>query len=529
MISRIQQLAVSVFATVILIAAATHADDAVEPERVLMTEHALTAEEAQTMQKAWADHLGFEKSIVENSIEMQFCVIPPGTFPMGWEERKGEEGPQEVTHSQPYLIGRYEVTQGEWERVMGLLGQQQKQVGDRLPVNGISHAEAAEFCRKLTRLDREAGKLPDGYEYRLPTDAELEYACRSGTLTLTYFGDKLSSTQANFDGSQPLNKAAKGPFLNRLAEVGSYPANAWGLHDTYGSLYEWCFDWYHSRVKGGIDPVQILPAPERPVPQRVRRGGAWKFAGRYCRSANRYYERPENRSSVDGFRPVLTKLHLDEFRQLTDGAHTDFAQTWTRDGTNTRIWHKRDIKTRNDIVMSGPVNSLPGESYAVPLTDKSYDTRAHTCLTDGRILVRSNPPNLELGYYLMTPNKGTTPKFERIQCDLEAKGVLDRISLSPSETKLCFEFQTGFDRDVPSRTLYVANFDAKQPSINDARPFANEDGKPIWYAFPRWSKDESVIIYQADEKLYLYNLANKSTTNVPITDSVKRLTKNLGY
>ena len=133
--------------------------------------------------------------------------------------------------------------------------------------------------------------------------------------------------------------------------------------------------------------------------------------------------------------------------------------------------------------------------------------------------MRADRPNQALGYYLMTPNKGGTPKFERIQCDLAAKGVLDRISLSPSETRVCFEFQSGFESGVPGRTLYVADFDAKQPAITVARPFANEDGKPIWYAYPRWSKDESAIIYQAGGKLYLYNLADKSTTKVSITDS----------
>lgn len=511
MIRQRPQPTLSLFVVILVVASTTHADEPATPKRVVMTKRALTAEQAKAAQKAWGDHLGVN-AIVENSVGMQLCVIPPGTFPMGWEERKGEEGPKEVTHSQPYFIGQYEVTQGEWERVMGPLRKQRKQLGDRLPVNGISHAEAAEFCRKLTQLDREAGRLPGGYEYRLPTDAELEYACRAGTLTLTYFGDKLSSTQANFDGREPLNKGEKGPFLNRLAEVGSYPANAWGLHDTYGSLYEWCLDWYHARVTGGVDPVQLLPAPDRPVAKRVKRGGAWKYAGRYCRSANRYYDVPENRSSVVGFRPVLSKLHLDAFHQLADDTQFHFTQIWTRDGTNTRIWHKRDLKTRNNFVMSGPVSSLPGESYAVPITGKSHNTWAHACLTDGRILVQSNPPNQEPGYYLMTPVKGGAPKFERIQCDLATKGILDRIRLSPSETRVCFEFQTGFEHDVPGRRLYMADFDAKRPAITDARPFANAHGKPVWFAWPRWSKDESTIVYQADGKLYQYNLAEKSTT-----------------
>ena len=266
-----------------------------------MTEAPLTTAQAKAAQKAWADHLGF-KVITENSIGMPLCVIPPGTFPMGESKRNRPV----VTHSQAYLIGRYEVTQGEWKRVMERLPSQLIYgKGDRFPVYRINYAEASEFCRKLTRLDREAGKLPAGYQYRLPTDAEWEYACRAGTLTATYFGDSLSSRQANFDGSKPFNGAEKGPNLARTAEVGSYPANAWGLHDMHGNLCEWALDWYHKELKGGVDPVQLTPAEKR-----LTRDGRHSSIGRWCRSANRYNAGPEDRRTSVGFRPVLTRLHL---------------------------------------------------------------------------------------------------------------------------------------------------------------------------------------------------------------------------
>ena len=273
--------------------------DSAEPDRVVMTENPLTNEQAKAAQKAWADHLGF-KTIGENSIGMQLCVIPPGTFPMGESKRNRPV----VTHSQPYLIGRYEVTQGEWKRVMGRLPPQLNHgKGDRFPVYRATYAEASEFCRKLTELDRAAGTLPKGYEYRLPTDAEWEYACRAGTLTATYFGDSLSSKQANFDGSKPFNGAETGPNLARAAEVGSYPANAWGLHDMHGNLCEWALDWYHKELKGGVDPVQLTPAPKR-----LLRDGRHSSIGHWCRSANRYYMAPKVRPSSVSFRPVLTTL-----------------------------------------------------------------------------------------------------------------------------------------------------------------------------------------------------------------------------
>src|SRR5213079_3360694 len=102
-----------------------------------------------------------------------------------------------------------------------------------------NYAEAVDFCRKLTEKGRASGELPGEWEFRLPAEAQWEYACRAGTKTATSFGDALSSTQANFAG-KPYNGAEVGPSLGRAAKVGSYPANAWGLHDLHGNVYEWC-------------------------------------------------------------------------------------------------------------------------------------------------------------------------------------------------------------------------------------------------------------------------------------------------
>lgn len=292
-----------------LTAITTYANDSRKPKPVRMTKEALNTKQAQAVQKAWAKHLGMEV-VVKNAVGMQLCVIPPGTYrlgsPKGEADRKPFEKLVEVTHSKAFLIGRYEVTQGEWEQVMGPIpNKRPRSVGKgvRFPVYHISHAEASEFCRKLTELDRKAGKLPEGYVYRLPTDAEWEYACRAGTLTATCFGNQLSSKQANFDGGRPYNGAEDGPNLGRTAEVGGYKPNAWGLYDMHGNLSEWCLDWYHAEVKGGVDPVQLQPSPKRLI-----RDGRWGYWGRYCRSANRYYAPPNAQSPTIGFRPVLTKL-----------------------------------------------------------------------------------------------------------------------------------------------------------------------------------------------------------------------------
>ena len=161
-------------------------------------------------------------------------------------------------------MGKYEATQGQWKRVIGKLpGELTAELpeGDDFPVGNVNFAEAEAFCRKLTELGRQSGDLPKDWEFRLPTEAQWEYACRAGTTTATSFGDTLSSKQANFKG-KPYNGAEPGPSLNRAARVGSYPANAWGLHDMHGNIYEWCRDWYHARLPGGTDP-DLYPARAR--------------------------------------------------------------------------------------------------------------------------------------------------------------------------------------------------------------------------------------------------------------------------
>ncbi len=203
--------------------------------------------------------------------------------------------------------------------------------------------------------------------------------------------------------------------------------------------------------------------------------------------------------------------------QLTDGTHTDFNQTWTRDGSNTPIWNRKNPETGSFYVMQSNVGNKPGQEVA--LTDKSHHTWAYTCLTDGRILVQSVHPQQGYGYFLMTPNLSGEPRFERIDCQLATKGILDRVSISPSEKMVCFEYQTGFDYKDTGRTLYIADFDAEKRTITNAKPFANAEGANRWFAYPRWTKDEAAIVYHASPSLYLYTLKDGSTVKVSTNDS----------
>ena len=194
---------------------------------------------------------------------IKLCWCPPGRFtmgsPPGEPERRPGEDQVEVTLTRGFWMGKYEVTQGQWKRVVGKLpGELTAELpeGDDFPVGNVNFAEAEAFCRKLTELARKSGELPEDWEFRLPTEAQWEYACRAGTTTATAFGDKLSSKQANFKG-KPYNGAEAGPSLGRAAKVGSYPANAWGLHDMHGNIFEWCRDWYHAKLPGGVDPGPV--------------------------------------------------------------------------------------------------------------------------------------------------------------------------------------------------------------------------------------------------------------------------------
>jgi formylglycine-generating enzyme required for sulfatase activity len=247
-------------------------------------------------------------------VGVRLCWCPPGRFSMGSPpdvpERRPDEESVEVTLTRGFWAGKYEVTQGEWRRVIGPFPRPQPAgEGDGFPVVDVTFAEAEGFCRSLTEQTRASGDLPDGWEFPLPTEAQWEYACRAGTTSATAFGDRLGPAQANFQG-RPYNGGAPGPAPGRATRVGSYPANAWGLHDMHGNVYEWCRDWYHARLPGGPDPdlsVTKGAANRDGSFSRVRRGGAWCDDGEPCRSARRHRYEPERTSDHIGFRVVLVE------------------------------------------------------------------------------------------------------------------------------------------------------------------------------------------------------------------------------
>jgi Tol biopolymer transport system component len=264
--------------------------------------------------------------------------------------------------------------------------------------------------------------------------------------------------------------------------------------------------------KDGELHINVLGTPE----EKPLTTGHWDFKPSWSRSGDTlvFFRRLVNDKEVSNWKTAICIINADGtgFHQITDGTHTDFNQTWTRDGKNTPIWNRRVPGTGRYQVMAGKIGGQPGDE--ISLTPEGYNTWAFTCLTDGRILVVSTPPKQKRGYYLMTPNPDGDPLYEGITCELAKGGVLARISLSVDESKVCFEYQKGFKRSVSGRTLYMADFDVEKRVMSNFEAFANEEGEPIWFAYPRWTRDQSAIMYHAGGALYLYTPSTKTTLKV---------------
>ncbi len=253
-----------------------------------------------------------------NSIGMRLKLLPKGSFqmgsPIGEPGRDSDEGPQHLVEiTRPFYVGIYEVTQEEYQQVTGtnpshfsakgggsagVAGKDTK----RFPVENVSWEDANAFCKKLSDLPAEK-RL--GRTYRLPTEAEWEYACRAGTTAAFHYGPSLTSTQANMFGLSPYGGAPNGPNLQRPDEVGKYRPNAWGLYDMHGNVSEWCSDWFDGAFYARSprqDPTGGVGTA------RIWRGGSWESDGRKCRSGYRSGNSPTGKSNTAGLRVVCVMV-----------------------------------------------------------------------------------------------------------------------------------------------------------------------------------------------------------------------------
>lgn len=228
--------------------------------------------------------------------QLEMVLIPAGTFTMGSPDseagRSKDEGPQHRVTLQSFYMGKYEVTQAEWQAVMGTNPSKFK--GDNLPVENVSWDDAQEFCRKLSQMT--------GKEYRLPTEAEWEYAARAGTTTPFAFGLSLSSEQANFNGNYPYGGVAKGVYRQQTTAVGSFQPNKFGLYGMHGNVWEWCQDWYHDSYNGAPGDGSMWESGGGLF--RVLRGGSWNYIAMDCRSAARGANSLDLRDDNTGLRVV---------------------------------------------------------------------------------------------------------------------------------------------------------------------------------------------------------------------------------
>jgi formylglycine-generating enzyme required for sulfatase activity len=238
---------------------------------------------------------------ITNSIGVKLVLIPKGTFMMGSPESeegrdKDDETQHEVTISKDYYLGVYEVTQAQYEKVMGKNPShfQGAIVGNEnadLPVENVSWDEAVKFCKKLSALpeEKKAGRV-----YRLPTEAEWEYACRAGSKTAYSFDDE--------EGLLPEYGWFNRNSSDRTHTVGLLEPNAWGLYDMHGNVWEWCSDRHEEYPKGAVSD----PTGPKEGSNRVHRGGSWDSQAAFCRSAIRSERTPVDRLINLGFRFALS-------------------------------------------------------------------------------------------------------------------------------------------------------------------------------------------------------------------------------
>jgi formylglycine-generating enzyme required for sulfatase activity len=246
---------------------------------------------------------------LDNGVFLEMIAIPGGKFLMGSPENEPErydsESPQHNVTIQPFFMGKFPVTQSQWQAVaafdkvnIDLNPEPAKFKGANRPVERVSWDHAIEFC---ARLSKKTGKT-----YRLPSEAEWEYACRAGTTTPFYFGETITTDLANYDGNYTYGSRTKGEFREQTTDVGKFPANPFGLFDMCGNVWEWCQDEWHKNYNNApTDGSAWLIESDNQ--NRLLRGGSWRNAPWYCRLAYRSSVAREGRGSSVGFRVVLVR------------------------------------------------------------------------------------------------------------------------------------------------------------------------------------------------------------------------------
>jgi len=234
-----------------------------------------------------------------NGVLLEMVAIPGGTFWMGSPDGEGSDAERPCHHVTiaPFWIGEFVVTQSQYESVIG--GNPSRFIGANRPVEEVSWNDAVEFCQELSAKAKR--------QFRLPSEAEWEYACRAGTTTPFYFGETISTDQANYNGQYIYGSGKKGEYRQKTTNIRSFPPNAFGLCDMHGNVWQWCLDHWHKSYEGApTDGSAWIDQGSKEAAKRLVRGGSWYDSPKSCRSAHRNYGDSHDTFNYLGFRIVCS-------------------------------------------------------------------------------------------------------------------------------------------------------------------------------------------------------------------------------
>jgi formylglycine-generating enzyme required for sulfatase activity len=232
-----------------------------------------------------------------NGVMLEMVEIPAGTFYMGSpENEKGRsytESPQHQVNVPSFFIGKYPLTQAQYQAIMG--NNPAYFNGNNRPVECVSWDDGVAFCQKLSQKT--------GKNYKLPSEAQWEYACRAGTTTPFYFGESITPYLVNYDGNYAYAAAPKGQYRKQTTDVGTFPPNAFGLYDMHGNVWEWCEDdWQENYINAPVNGSALISRSD----YKLLRGGSWSSNPDYCRSACRHHHNLDGNYYAIGFRVVCS-------------------------------------------------------------------------------------------------------------------------------------------------------------------------------------------------------------------------------